>query len=99
VLAGSVRALVLAAARQRGVRVVERAPRVAERAEFDAAFVTNAVQILTPVRCIRFPTLPECEGELALPRSEAAAAVVDTLRSVVWRALDEGSTSMALPVP
>lgn len=92
VLGGSVRALVLRAARAAGVAVEERAPAVEERGDFDAAFITNAVQILTPVKRVRLPTLALAPVEL--PWTPRAQAVVDLLQADVWRELEKGSTSM-----
>lgn len=94
VLSGSVRDIVLRVAGDCGLEVVESAPAVASRWDFDAAFVTNALQVVTAVHAIRFPALDRCDEEFVLPWSKNAQLCIEKLRGVVWSKLLSESSNM-----
>lgn len=94
VLSGSVRDIVLRVAGNCGLDVVESAPAVASRSDFDAAFVTNAVQVVTAVLAIRFPRLGRCDEEFVLPWSKSAQFCIEKLRGLVWSTLLSESSDM-----
>lgn len=93
ILNGSVRKIVLEAARNRGMTIRERAPCVKDRHMFAGAFITNAVRVISPISQLRFPTLKHCDA-VNLPWPEEATSVIELLASDTRRIMDEGSTSL-----
>jgi hypothetical protein len=94
VLCGSVQRVVLDAAAALGIQVVGRAPCVRDMVQFDAAFLTNAVIMLTPVSIIRFPTLDDIQDEFHLPMSDAAIGIVNALRKKVDEMIEAESSAL-----
>lgn len=97
ILSGSIRHVVIQVARQRGMVVVERAPRISDRKNFAGAFITNAVHIITPIRCIRFPTLNEYE-QVNFALSQQLSCLMDGLRNDVRKAVMNNSTDLEEPL-
>lgn len=91
VLPGTIRACVLRACEKLGVLVVMQPPSLADRTQFRAAFLTNALRLLTPIYSFRIPfpssdaSLPEC---FKLPNDIGAVQMVDQLRRKVIEMLD-----------
>jgi Amino-transferase class IV len=94
VLCGSVQNIVLDAASEAGIPLVKQAPRVANVQQFDAAFLTNAIRMLTPVDVIRFPTLKDFQPEVRLPMSVSSVSMINELRNMVVQKLEFESTAL-----
>lgn len=98
VLPGSMRKLVLLAGVHLGISVLETSPKLEDFREFEAAFLTNARRLLTPVQSINIPdrvlhgpSIPSC---IHLNCGVDAKSLIYSLRSIVVTMMKEDATAL-----